>query len=310
MVHLFALLIVVLLLYGLVSSGFSLRRFEQSSLAGGIVVRVITVCFLLGIGLAQLNILPPGGAAGQLFGIGHYLIGVFFLWFHEAGHYLFSFLGETMGVLGGTLTEFAVVLALMSYALWRSYLFSSLIALYLLGHQFVSLARYVSDARVQKLPLFGDAQIHDWHYMLGRWGLLDADTRLGQVIYLAGIVLMIVSFLLLIAMETEAELVPELENDGETEGEKAADSSEKMLKQAVTLDGPEIVVEDKVLGGLQLRALIGQMKRQRVMSTIASVAVMFLLVTYIPGVYLIIFLIILLVAYRAVKFLFEPGPGG
>ena len=45
----------------------------------------------------------------------------------------------------------------------------------------LNIARYLADARTMELPLVGGGD-HDWFTILGRWGLLEYDTRIAHVI--------------------------------------------------------------------------------------------------------------------------------
>ena len=54
------------------------------------------------------------------------------------------------------------------------------VALAWLSFSLFNLATYVGDARDQYLPLLGFSEepIHDWNYLLGKLGLLEADHAL------------------------------------------------------------------------------------------------------------------------------------
>ena len=100
---------------------------------------------------------------------------------HELGHLVFSFMGEFMGILGGTLLQILAPL----FGIFNFYRQSDFFAIALsFGWLSVSLfdvARYVADASVMELPLVspfggGDSVIHDWNYLLSRIGLLQYDT--------------------------------------------------------------------------------------------------------------------------------------
>jgi hypothetical protein len=48
--------------------------------------------------------------------------------------------------------------------------------------QFLPIATYMADARVQDLPLLtigdGDYVIHDWNYLFGKFGVLPHDVQI------------------------------------------------------------------------------------------------------------------------------------
>jgi hypothetical protein len=99
---------------------------------------------------------------------------------HELGHLLFAFLGEFMGVAGGSLAQILVpVGAALLLAQHRDY-FGCAAAGAWLGSSLLDLARYIGDARQAELDLvsFGEGPVHDWSYLLGRFGLLAHDLRI------------------------------------------------------------------------------------------------------------------------------------
>jgi hypothetical protein len=100
--------------------------------------------------------------------------------FHEAGHIFFGILGRTPGLYGGTLGQlvFPVVVAAISWQRRDAVGFA--LAGVWFFENFLNIARYMADARVQLLPLVGGGE-HDWYNIFSRWGVLDADTRIAGV---------------------------------------------------------------------------------------------------------------------------------
>jgi hypothetical protein len=103
--------------------------------------------------------------------------------FHESGHVIFGLLGDTLGWLGGTLGQFVFPIATCVHFLRRGQLLSAA-ACALWGFENLRYtAFYLGDARSQLLPLVGGGQ-HDWHHLLGQWGLLAHDTRIAAFLTL------------------------------------------------------------------------------------------------------------------------------
>lgn len=101
---------------------------------------------------------------------------------HEIGHILFGFLGEFIGIAGGTILQLAVP-ALAAWLFYRQRDFFAIgIALCWLGTSFFDVAVYAADARAGALPLVGlgasDPQ-HDWFIMLAETNLLNQDQAVG-----------------------------------------------------------------------------------------------------------------------------------
>ncbi len=100
---------------------------------------------------------------------------------HEAGHLVFGFLGEFMGVAGGTILQLAAPLITAEIFRRQRDWFAIAVAGCWLSVNLFDVARYAGDARAQELPLVspitGDP-IHDWNFMLGSLGLLKHDTAI------------------------------------------------------------------------------------------------------------------------------------
>lgn len=102
---------------------------------------------------------------------------------HESGHVIFSPFGELIEAAGGSITQIAApVIAALLFLRQREY-FGISVALAWLSMSLGNLAAYVGDARTQDLPLVsigsGDP-IHDWHFILGRLGMLGDDHSLAR----------------------------------------------------------------------------------------------------------------------------------
>lgn len=95
---------------------------------------------------------------------------------HEMGHLLFSWFGNTMMLLGGSLVQLAAPLGAALY-LWlrqRDW-FGLSVGLGWLSFATWELATYVDDANREELALvgFGDEVQHDWSTLLTQWQLLN-----------------------------------------------------------------------------------------------------------------------------------------
>ena len=109
---------------------------------------------------------------------------------HELGHVAFAFLGEFIGIAGGTILQLALPLvAFVMFYRQRDH-FAIAIAFCWLATNFFDVAAYASDARAGQLPLVsiggGDAE-HDWFVMLAETDLLYKDQLIGGVFRLLGI---------------------------------------------------------------------------------------------------------------------------
>ena len=115
--------------------------------------------------------------------------------FHEAGHVLFRFFGEFLGVAGGSLFQFALPLGLAGVFLRQSDPFGAAVCTWWAGQNLVDLAPYIADARALQLVLLGGApgaevEGHDWEYLLTRLGWLRFDHTLGLGAHRLGLMMM------------------------------------------------------------------------------------------------------------------------
>ena len=115
---------------------------------------------------------------------------------HEFGHMLFmpfgiQFLGNTMMILGGSLTQVAFPLIFFGYFLRkhddapRRDLFAAMVCLWWSGINLLSVAIYCADSRAGQLMLIDgstgqESDGHDWNNLLTRWGLLEHDTAIAR----------------------------------------------------------------------------------------------------------------------------------
>jgi hypothetical protein len=132
--------------------------------------------------------------------------------YHEAGHKVYSFMGETISVLGGSLGQLTFPLLISVIFLFKGQPFASSVMGFWFFENFYNIARYVGDALETSLPLVG-GDIHDWDWLLTHWNVLDrcyvyAD-RL-RMISKGGMLLCLIASLILLVLtftQKEEELV-------------------------------------------------------------------------------------------------------
>jgi hypothetical protein len=112
----------------------------------------------------------------------HFLDGVNLL-IHEAGHVVFSPLGQTVAVAGGTILQLMFPLAFVVHFWRHGQRFASAVCGVWASESLMYTARYLGDARAQELPLIGGHK-HDWNYLLGQAGLLEHAEGLGTALHI------------------------------------------------------------------------------------------------------------------------------
>ena len=113
--------------------------------------------------------------------------------FHEAGHVIFSWLGDFMHVLGGSLFQVLVPISwFVATRCWgRNDAFAGALCLWLAGHSLVDVAPYINDARSLQLMLLSggtgrEVEGHDWEYLLTAMNLLHKDVFIARWVLSAG----------------------------------------------------------------------------------------------------------------------------
>ncbi len=113
-----------------------------------------------------------------------------FLPIHEGGHLLFSWLGSTLGIVGGTLLQLGVPLAVAVYFIFQRQIPGTAFATFFLFENFLNVATYMADARRQALPLVtvGDSEYveHDWLFLFSKLGVLPHDTAIAAWVRVLG----------------------------------------------------------------------------------------------------------------------------
>lgn len=98
--------------------------------------------------------------------------------FHEAGHFVFGWFGEFIGILGGTMGQFFVPGAFLVYFLFfkKDYT-ASLFSLFWFFENFVNMSIYMADAQMQALPYIG-GEVHDWAYLFAEFKCITKSFKI------------------------------------------------------------------------------------------------------------------------------------
>jgi hypothetical protein len=122
---------------------------------------------------------------------------------HEAGHPLFSYLGERPQVWGGTILQWFVPFALAAYFFFQRQTTAFVFSLFFFFENWLYTATYMADARAQVLPLVSigggecDENMHDWYNIFSHMELLDRDTIIAHRVRTLGWIGMIACVLFL-----------------------------------------------------------------------------------------------------------------
>ncbi|HET7372150.1 MAG TPA: hypothetical protein VFJ20_02165 [Gemmatimonadaceae bacterium] len=111
---------------------------------------------------------------------------------HETGHLVFAPFGEFLQFLGGTLFQLIMPSVFVGYFLMRKDRHAASCMVWWVGQNCWNISVYVRDARAQVLPLVGGGE-HDWAYLLGEYGWLPYDQRIGHAVWWAGVLLYVLA---------------------------------------------------------------------------------------------------------------------
>lgn len=112
--------------------------------------------------------------------------------FHEAGHFIFSFLGMFIKIAAGSGLQVTIP-ALFAFYFFKKYQkISASVCLLWVGQNLLNISVYAGDAIKQNLNLLGgDGVIHDWNYLLSTTGLLKQAPVVASAIYALGMLLIL-----------------------------------------------------------------------------------------------------------------------
>jgi hypothetical protein len=117
--------------------------------------------------------------------------------FHEAGHIIFMFFGETLAILGGSLLEILIPVAVTLHFIFSKQYFSAAFSSWWTATALLSVSIYASDARERLLPLItNDTNTHDWFNLLSKYNLLKYDDLVGYLFW-CGAIMSVVAMLYL-----------------------------------------------------------------------------------------------------------------
>lgn len=104
---------------------------------------------------------------------------------HEGGHFFFSWFGNTIMILGGTLGELLVPLLCAAYFFWQREATGFAFSSFWFFENFPYIGTYMADARSASLPLVGSEE-SDWTILFSQWGLLAQDQKIGGIMRTLG----------------------------------------------------------------------------------------------------------------------------
>jgi hypothetical protein len=104
---------------------------------------------------------------------------------HEGGHFFFSWFGDTIRILGGTLGELLVPLLCAAYFFFQREATGFAFSMYWFFENFPYIGTYMADARTSALSLVGSDE-SDWTILFTQWGLLAQDQKIGATMRILG----------------------------------------------------------------------------------------------------------------------------
>jgi hypothetical protein len=108
------------------------------------------------------------------------------LFIHEAGHLVFRMFGQWMHMIGGSVFQVIVPLAL-GIVSFRQNPSHATLPLFWTGESMVNLSVYIADAPYRQLKLIAKGLLHDWNWLLS--DNLEAAGPLSTAVFGLGILL-------------------------------------------------------------------------------------------------------------------------
>ena len=106
---------------------------------------------------------------------------------HEAGHIIFSPLGEFLMIAGGSLFQVIMPALFVGYFCYQRKFYSASLVLFWVGESILNVSVYAGDSVALQLPLLGGQDsVHDWNYLLTSLNLLSATAQIAGAIRLLG----------------------------------------------------------------------------------------------------------------------------
>ena len=130
----------------------------------------------------------------------------FTLLIHEGGHGIFHIFGSFIYILGGSLMQLIIAGLIVFYFYSNRKIPGVQISLLFLSENLLNISKYAADAQSRKLPLLGGNKVyHDWHFILGRMGILEYDYLVGYF-FVSLAVIFIISAMLAPLLPSEKDL--------------------------------------------------------------------------------------------------------
>lgn len=108
---------------------------------------------------------------------------------HEVSHLVVAFLPQIWVAAAGSIGEISFTVLILYATIKGKAYFAAVFAGLWIMLAMNNAGRYMADARSQLLPLIGPGETvqHDWHYVFGQLGWLNADTAIGGTVRGLGI---------------------------------------------------------------------------------------------------------------------------
>jgi len=150
-----------------------------------LVIKLLIIAFLARLLFFLATGYDPA-SAGYRPPITIFIIDTINLFIHEAGHFFMRPFGMSVYILGGSLIQCLIPLALVIVTFRRNISYIAYPAFWL-GENFLNVSVYIQDAPYRKLKLIAQGLIHDWHWLLS--DNLDLASPLATTVQLTGLLI-------------------------------------------------------------------------------------------------------------------------
>jgi len=116
--------------------------------------------------------------------------------FHEPGHIFLGFMGETIGFMGGTISQLFWPSLIAVHFFKTEQFFAFYLTLFWIGENFLNISIYMADAIKQELPLAGGGE-HDWVFLFSKFGVLRHTKTISDLVFILGSIIIFYSIYLI-----------------------------------------------------------------------------------------------------------------
>lgn len=198
--HAFGFAFIVCVVFSFFKYHKSITKLEQ--LLKNQIVKIITVIFLILIAINAF--IAPHTFGGAPIQYARAILNWTMFLFHEGGHFICQYFGQTIHTLGGTFFEYFIPLGFCFYLFKSGNINTSFLIISFIGINLKNTSDYIATAEQKMITTLGGEGSHDWNHILSLFSLLEYHKTISSLCLILGILV----FLLGISGLTSMSFLP------------------------------------------------------------------------------------------------------